>query len=280
MTLYTIKDDIVNDKGILLLRKDLIINEKVLGRLKELTNSISIDSENMEVHNEVKTKDYNSITKTSTTEIIQSFEERKHITDKRILERPNKVLSNIIFETKTEPWSIYINALFNYASWLYAHSIDVSMMSLLMAVELGYEDSQLYNIGLGALLHDIGMLLIPKYIIEKPEPLNETERLIFYNHCELGVSSLELFNLPKECTDVILQHHERLDGSGYPKGLKENEICLNSRIVMIAELIDTITSDGPNRKNAYKMDEAIKFVKEEEKVSLELISLLEKMMYN
>lgn len=205
--------------------------------------------------------------------------QEKNILNERILERPNKVLNNIIFESKSEPWRLYINALANHIDWLYAHSIDVAMMSLIMAVELGYEDEQLFYLGLGSLLHDIGMLLLPKSIIEKPGPLSETENLIFRQHCELGASSLESYSLPKECTDIVLQHHERLDGSGYPKGLKKDEICLNSEIVMIADTVDKITSNRPDSQDAYPLDEAIKIIKKGEKFSYELIMLLEKALY-
>lgn len=204
--------------------------------------------------------------------------QEKNILNERILERPNKVLNNIIFESKSEPWRLYINALANHIDWLYAHSIDVAMMSLIMAVELGYEDEQLFYLGLGSLLHDIGMLLLPKSITETSEHLNKEEQVILCHHCELGMSSIESYNLPKECTDIILQHHERLDGSGYPKGLKSDEICLNSRIVMIADVIDRITSDRPGKQGVYQLDEAIKIIKKEKKFSPELICLLEKIL--
>ncbi|HEY8499806.1 MAG TPA: HD domain-containing phosphohydrolase [Clostridia bacterium] len=279
MPVYITKEDIITEDGILLLRKDQRVNDTVLSKLQRFHSSIIIDFENYEIYNGLKLKNYNKIQKTSGIKIIQSFSARKHIFNERILEKPNKVLSNLIFESKSEPWWIYINALINHVSWLYIHSIDVAMMSLIMAVESGYGNSQLFNIGLGALLHDIGMLLLPKSIIERPlESLNETEQLIFCQHCELGKSSLESYNLPNECTDIILQHHERLDGSGYPKGLKGDEICLNSRMVMIADAVDAITSDCPDSESVYQLDEAIEIIKNEDKFSNELICLLEKIL--
>ena len=162
--------------------------------------------------------------------------------------------------------------------WLYTHSIDVAIISLMMAVELNYKDKELWNIGLGALLHDVGKLLIPKSIIQKPGPLNHVEKVYIWQHCELGRCSLEPFNLPRECTDVVVQHHERLDGSGYPKGLKGNEICLNARIVMIADAVDAITSGRPYRE-PQTMDNAIKILRDNErKYSQDLIDLLERIL--
>lgn len=212
-------------------------------------------------------------------EVIQSFGQRKGIRNERILEKPNKLLSSIIFESKNEPWWIYINALANRLSWLYTHSIDVAMMSLIIAVELGYGEKQLYNLGLGALMHDVGKLLLPKEIIEKQEPLSITEEILIQQHCELGVSSLVSFNLPHECTNIVMQHHERLDGSGYPKGLKDNEISLDSRIVMIADAIDTISAGRPSRPDVYGLDEAIRIIKSEEGFSIVLLAMLEKILH-
>ena len=213
-----------------------------------------------------------------TSSIAQTFRERMNVRDDRVLEYPNKVLSIIIFESKTKPWWIYVNALSNYVDWLYTHSIDVAIISLMIAVKLGYNDKELWNIGLGAFLHDVGKLLIPKLIIQKPEPLNKMEMVYIRQHCELGMSSLEQYSLPKECTDIVLQHHERLDGSGYPKGLKGDEICRNARIVMIADAVDAITSGRPY-KQAQEMDAAIKILRSEKgKYSKEFISVLKEIL--
>jgi putative nucleotidyltransferase with HDIG domain len=165
--------------------------------------------------------------------------------------------------------------LANYLGWLYTHSIDVAMMSLIIADKLEYNDKKLFYLGLGSLLHDVGMLLLPKSMIERTEPFNKTEQLLFFQHCELGLSSVKSYGLPKECTDIILQHHERLDGSGYPKGIKENKISQSSKIVMIADTIDVITSERPDGQRAYKMGEAIAMIKTGTEFSNELISLLE-----
>ena len=198
--------------------------------------------------------------------------------DDRVLMQPNKILCDIIFESKTKPWWIYINALANYVDWIYTHSIDVAMISLMMAVKLGYSDEELHNIGLGALLHDVGKLLVPKTIIEKLEPLTDTEKNYIRQHCELGMSSLKTFDLPEECTDIVLQHHERLDGSGYPKGLKKDEICRNAKIVMVADAVDAITSGRPYRLPR-ELDTAINILRiEGEKYSEDLVTLIEKVL--
>lgn len=131
---------------------------------------------------------------------------------------------------------------------------------------------------MGAFLHDVGKLLVPKSIIQKPGPLNDTEMVYMRQHCELGMSSIEPYCLQKECTDIVLYHHERLDGSGYPKGIRGDDICRNARIVMIADAVDAITSGRPY-KQSQEMETAIKILSnEKEKYSQELVFLLKKIL--
>src|SRR5690606_29766557 len=94
------------------------------------------------------------------------------------------------------------------------------------------------------------------------EALDEVERECMRQHCELGLSSLETFNIPKEFTDIIMQHHERLDGSGYPKGLKGKEISYNAQIAMVADSINAITSHRPYR-DAIDIETAFRMLRED-----------------
>lgn len=274
---YYTAQDIYGDKGRLLLSKGQKVTDDVKKRLKRLGKSVpekSNDTDNIKkvvlAPNDRQSADF--------TPVTQEFRNKMNIRDSRILEKPNEVLINIIFKSKTKPWWIHVNALSNYVDWLYTHSIDVALISLMMAVELGYSDEELFTLGIGTLLHDVGKLLVPKSIIQKPESLTDMEMSLIRQHCELGMSSLEGLNLPKEYTDIVMQHHERLDGSGYPKGLKGNEICRNARIVMIADAIDSITSYRPYRQ-PQTISNAIKKLRDEEERCLqELVSLLEKIL--
>lgn len=135
------------------------------------------------------------------------------------------------------------------------------------------------NIGLGALLHDVGMLLVPRFIFERQRELNEVEEAFFRQHCELGVSSLEKFNLPQEIRDITMQHHERLDGSGYPLGLKGDEISLSARLVMVADMLDMLTTYSPYRKQN-DMNTAIDMLKsEKDKYPDDIISSIERLIF-
>ncbi|MGE5629496.1 MAG: HD-GYP domain-containing protein [Caulobacteraceae bacterium] len=261
------KKNIYDKNGVLLLAKGQKTTDAVMAKLKKRGCYEQDAPDNSNVKQSV-----------ATLPIALALGDRMNIRNDRVLEYSNKVLSTVIFGSKTKPWWIYVNALSNYIDWLYTHSIDVAIISLMIAAELKYNDDELWNLGLGAFLHDVGKLLIPKPILQKPGPLNDQEMEFMRQHCELGKSSLEPYCLPKEGMDIILQHHERLDGSGYPKGLKGDEICRNARIVMIADVVDAITSGRPY-KPTQEMNEAIKILRsDEEKYPQELIPLLEKIL--
>ncbi len=195
--------------------------------------------------------------------------------DRKNLQYVEKVLRDILKYSEKKPWWIFINALRNYVDWLYIHSVNVAIISMMIATEISYKDEELWELGLGAFLHDAGKLLIPKSIIEKPDFLNDIEMSYVRQHCELGVNALKACYAPKVCTDIVMKHHERLDGSGYPEGLTRSEIELNSRIVMIADVVDAIISGRPYRASR-KMNEAIRVLKsEKEKYDEDMINILE-----
>jgi putative nucleotidyltransferase with HDIG domain len=293
---YYAKEDIYGENGVLLLGKGQRITEKAKERLKKF-KSFKPDTYLFEENNE-KPSDYASWSGprndselcseheqkyihgqiAETSRIINALKARMCIHDDCVLETPNKVLNTIIFDSKTEPWWIYVNALSNYVSWVYTHSIDVAIISIILAKELGYDDKELWNIGLGAFLHDVGKLLIPKEILENHRVLDACETDSIQQHCELGMISLKPFCLAKECTDIVMQHHERLDGSGYPRGLKSDEICRNARIVMVADAFDAITSWRPYRKPK-NADDAIRMLRDEgARYPQDLVSLLEQIL--
>lgn len=263
-----IKNDIYDKNGILLISKGQIITNKTIAKLrKHLDGKIDLSISLEDIEGE----GHESISK--------GFGERKKITNYHILEKPSKILSSIIFNSKTEPWWIYINTLCNHIASLYTHSIDVGMISLIIADELGYNDDELYNIGLGALLHDVGMLLVPRFILQRQRNLNEVEESFLRQHCELGVSSLEKFNLPQVINDIAMQHHERMDGSGYPMGLKANEINESAQMIMIADELDMLTTYSPYRE-LYDLTTAIdKLKNENHKFPQNIIGSIEQLLY-
>ena|ERR1700722_16469108 len=128
------------------------------------------------------------------------------------------------------------------------HSQRVCRYSLELARVLGWSESQLGSLARGAHLHDIGKLGIPDGILLKPGPLTEEERTVMQRHVEIGFNLVADIAFLADASEIVLTHHERHDGSGYPCGLKGNEILLGARIFAVADSFDAITSDRPYRR--------------------------------
>ncbi|MCX8159792.1 MAG: HD domain-containing protein [Candidatus Saccharicenans sp.] len=130
----------------------------------------------------------------------------------------------------------------------FGHSRTVSKYSQVLAEVLGLKDqSTLDNIRKGALLHDIGKIAIPDSILKKPGPLAPDEWEKIKLHPTLGYGLIKEMKLLKEVGNIILYHHEKYDGTGYPRGLKQEDIPLEARIFALADALDAITSHRPYR---------------------------------
>jgi putative nucleotidyltransferase with HDIG domain len=133
----------------------------------------------------------------------------------------------------------------------YGHSKTVARYSHVLAEALGLgEPGTLDNIRKGALLHDAGKIAIPDSILKKPGPLTPEEWAKIRRHPSLGYGLIKDVKLVPEVGHIILCHHERFDGTGYPKGLKQDAIPLEARIFAVADTLDAITSHRPYRNPA------------------------------
>jgi putative nucleotidyltransferase with HDIG domain len=128
------------------------------------------------------------------------------------------------------------------------HCQRVTAFTITIAKAMNIDKATLRHIARGAFLHDIGKMGIPDSILRKPGPLTEDERTIMRRHCEIGFAVLERIPFLREAAEIVLTHQECYDGSGYPRGLKGEEIPLGSRIFAVADALDAIISDRPYRK--------------------------------
>ena len=125
------------------------------------------------------------------------------------------------------------------------HSQRVCRYSLEIASAMGWQEKELGRLARGAYLHDIGKLGVPDAILLKQGPLTGEERKIMQRHSQIGFDLIKDIPFLADAAEIVLMHHERFDGSGYPKGLKGEEIPLGARIFAIADTLDAITSDRP-----------------------------------
>jgi len=137
----------------------------------------------------------------------------------------------------------------SYDNYTYLHSVNVCVLSIITGAELELSYNELKELGVGALLHDIGKVMIPPQILQKQSALTNEEYEIIKQHSVIGYNILKTMPQISEVSAMVaLCHHERFDGKGYASGLAKDEIHIYSRIVAIADIFDALTSDRIYRK--------------------------------
>jgi putative nucleotidyltransferase with HDIG domain len=142
------------------------------------------------------------------------------------------------------------------------HSQRVCRYSLEIARAMGWSNKDLENLARGAYLHDIGKLGIPDGILLKPGPLTPDERSVMQQHVQIGFDIVKDIPFLADTAEIILMHHERFNGGGYPRRLKGDEILPGARIFAVADTLDAITSDRPYRR-ASSFEGAVETVRRE-----------------
>jgi len=142
------------------------------------------------------------------------------------------------------------------------HQHRVAELAVAIGKHLRLEKDQLEALYMASLLHDLGKFYIPNQILNKPGRLSEIEFNLIKTHPTLGYEVLTKIDFPWPIADMVLQHHERVDGSGYPYGLEKDEIMLESKILCVADVVESISSHRPYRP-ALGLDFALREIKEQ-----------------
>ena len=129
------------------------------------------------------------------------------------------------------------------------HSTRVANMAYNLGKVLGMTEKELEVIHIAGDLHDIGKIGVPDNVLNKPDKLESEEWELMRKHCSIGYSMLSKASTFKDISEIVLYHHERWDGKGYPEGLKDEEIPFASRILAVCDSIDAMKSDRPYRKS-------------------------------
>ncbi|WP_368656703.1 HD-GYP domain-containing protein [Brevibacillus dissolubilis] len=133
--------------------------------------------------------------------------------------------------------------------YVFAHSFNVTLYTLAIAVKMGFGERELIEIGIGAMLHDVGKMAIPYDILTKPGRLTDSEYEIMQTHTSVGFELLrKQDDIPLLAAHCAYQHHERLDGSGYPRHLKEPAIHQYAKLVGVCDVFDALTSNRVYRR--------------------------------
>ena len=127
------------------------------------------------------------------------------------------------------------------------HATRVARLAVALADELGVDDDRIAELECGAMLHDVGKLDMPAEILSKPAPLTDAEWKVMRTHPQVGYDLVKKLPRFSGCAEIVLAHHEAYDGSGYPHGLKGNQIPLGARILTIADSFDSMTHPHTQR---------------------------------
>jgi putative nucleotidyltransferase with HDIG domain len=127
------------------------------------------------------------------------------------------------------------------------HQRRVAGLAAAIARELGLNEEQIHGLKLAATIHDLGKLQVPMEILNKPGKLTQLEYQLIQTHVQAGFDIVKDVSFPWPIAEMILQHHERLDGSGYPRGLKADQMLLESKILAVADMVEAMVSHRPYR---------------------------------
>ena len=267
---------IFDNDGRILLREGVSLTEAFLVRIKRLQiYSIYINDKYSETiiedvikpelrQNAIKAikETFYSFEKYSLYSGNVNFNEKKFAKEKQsyfesIGNIAKDIMDEIISKQNVMINLVDIKSMDNYT---YQHSVNVAVISLVLGVQLQLNQNDLYTLCMGALIHDIGKVLIPKDIVLKTGPLTEEEFKAVKEHTTKGYDYLKgCLDISAPARIVALQHHEKMDGKGYPDNVKDKSINRFARIVAIADVYDALTSDRPYRK-AMSPNDAVEYI--------------------
>jgi HD-GYP domain-containing protein (c-di-GMP phosphodiesterase class II) len=188
----------------------------------------------------------------------------KKTSDKQLAAKKTEMVSQInsIIDELLDNKELMINMidLKCFDNYTYAHSVNVAVLSLFIGISMGFARNTLSELGLSAILHDIGKIFIAKEIINKPAKLTDEEFEEIKTHSFRGYEyARDKYRLPIASYIGILDHHEKWDGSGYPNKTNGKKISLFGRIISIADVYDALTSERPYR-TAWSPSEAMEYI--------------------
>lgn len=169
--------------------------------------------------------------------------------EKRIKEQTSEL--NITLEKARQTMSGIIQAMSlaveSRDPYTAGHQRRVSQLSAAIAVDMGFSDDRVEGIQMAGIVHDLGKIAVPAEILSKPGRITEIEFEMIKSHTLVGYDILKDIEFPWPISDVVVQHHEKLNGSGYPHGLKGDEILMESRILTVADVVEAMASHRPYR---------------------------------
>ncbi|MEA2016790.1 MAG: PAS domain S-box protein, partial [Actinomycetota bacterium] len=169
------------------------------------------------------------------------------ITDRKIIEKDLRRSYERLQRTLESVINTLASLVEKRDPYTSGHQKRVAKLSVAIARELGLSNETIESIRLAAIIHDIGKINIPASILTKPGKLTDIEFSLIKTHARTGYEMIKNIEFPMPIAKMILQHHEKMNGSGYPQGLKGEEIMLEARILTVADVVEAMSSDRPYR---------------------------------
>lgn len=232
--------NVYNDSGMLLLARNKVITEHTIRQIKRM------GYEGLYIYDEFS--NYEELDEViSDEDRLKTIKELKSLNIDKVLFLTNQIVDTLL---ESSDLCLDLNDIRSYHNYTYNHSVNVAMLAVACGIGMGLTTQQLSDLGVAAMLHDIGKSGIPLEILDKPGRLDEKEREIINTHPRLGYNMLKDNDSIKSTTRVaILSHHENENGTGYPRGLAADKIHIFAKIIHVADVYDALCS-----KRAYKED--------------------------
>jgi HD-GYP domain-containing protein (c-di-GMP phosphodiesterase class II) len=248
---------IYNERRNVLLGEGMELTERVIQRLKDLQISFVYIEDNRTTHIKPRGAISEKLRQGAVKTIEETFLEVQNevqLSNSFVVEKAAKrfaaLIRNMMGEIKGNQELLSLLAeVFVYDNYIFTHSLNVTLYTLAIGMELKLPAKQMEMLGLGAIMHDVGKMIISPDILLKPSRLTEEEYNEVKKHPEAGYNLLrEIHTVPLLVAHCAYQHHERMDGSGYPRGIKENEIHNFAKIIAVADVFDAVTSNRVYRQ--------------------------------
>lgn len=256
--------DLTYGKGRVLLRSGKILTASLIRKIGYLGyQGLYIEdelSEGLEI-SDVISSDLRMKTSIELQNLFYNVEHNITSNAKRHIRSVKSLAKDIVDEILSNRQTmVNIIDLRNYDDYTYNHSLNVTVLSVVLATELKLSRDTIYELALGALVHDTGKMFIHKDILNKPGKLTPDEFEQIKKHSELGFKYLcDNLDIPESAKIAALQHHEQYNGHGYPGGLVGNSIHQFGRIISVADVYDALSSDRPYRKAMLPSD-AVEYI--------------------
>lgn len=249
----------------LLLSKGHVLSQREINRIKSLKyQAIYIAGNNTNQTGPTEVDDISEALRNKAVmtvkELFASISNEKKL-NKQAISNARSVVENIVSEIVSNKNMTYpMTDMKLFDDYTYYHSVNVMVNAVVLGFSMGLSKIVLYKLGLGALMHDIGKIFVPKEILEKQDRLTEEEFAIIKKHSKDGYDYLKkVESFPSESNLAVLTHHEKFNGFGYPDGIMADQIPIFGRILAVADVFDALISDRPYRK-AMMPAEAVEYI--------------------